>query len=102
MLMRKKFQAKVAGHLTPVGEDPPLNLNVPKPLFANARTGSAFGFQSSGSMNQDAAQLSKDQWDATQDADADGMDIDEDSHKGFGMICPLSCSTLTFFHRSLY
>jgi hypothetical protein len=86
---------KVA-HFLLVSYDPPLHLKAPKPLFANARSGSTFGFQSRVSVT--VSQLSKmavpemDDWDSTQDGedesvDADGMDIDEDSHGvGLGMV----------------
>ena len=42
-------------NILPISDDPPLNVNIPKPSFANSRTGSAFGFQCQGPVDQAAA-----------------------------------------------
>ena len=39
----------------PVSNNPPLDLNISKPLFATARTGLAFGFQYRGPVDQPVA-----------------------------------------------
>lgn len=60
----------------PANDDPPLNLNVPKPSFANTMSRSAFGFQSmaiSETVQTDCPQ------DAGEDSDMD--DIYEDANE---------------------
>ena len=80
------LKAKVA-HFLLLSNDPPLDLKAPKPLFAKARNGSTFGFQSrvSATVSQllKMAVLEMDDWDSAQNGedgsvDADGIDIDED------------------------
>lgn len=106
------LKAKATNFL-PVSDDPPLNLDVPKPSFANARNGSAFGFQSRVSVT--ASRLSEmgvpevDDWAGAEDGedevrsvDAD-MDIDEDSHGvGLGMIHCRFLHVLIFFVRTCH
>lgn len=94
---------KVAQFLL-VSNNPPLDLKAPKPLFANARNGSTFGFQSR--VSATVSQLLKmavpemNDWDSAQNGedesvDANGMDIDGDSHG-------VSLGMVTIHHRSLY
>jgi hypothetical protein len=40
------------GNIMPAQDDPPLNLNVPKPSFAKTRSRSAFGFQSTMAISE--------------------------------------------------
>ena len=74
-LSARNFKVKVV-HFLLVSNDPPLDLKAPKPLFANARNGSTFGFQSRASAT--VSQLLKmavpemDDWDSAQDSE-DGV-----------------------------
>jgi hypothetical protein len=89
-----------------------LYLKAPKPSFANARNGSTFGFQSRVSVT--VSQLSKvavpkiDDWNSAQDGedgsvDADGMDINKDSHGvGLGMVHCCSLYILILRHTNLF
>lgn len=77
------FKAK-ATNLLPAQADPPLNLNVPKPSFTRARTGSALGFQS-GNKN----------------IGADGAEeMGEGANGGKYIIRPLTFNILIFLVRT--
>jgi hypothetical protein len=99
-----------------------LNLQVPKPSFANARTRSAFGFQAATIPETDHAQLAaqdSEHQDRNMVADEDGsadvmdefgedlyttdaegriVDVNEVVGHGSGMIHSLSFNTLTMTH----
>ena len=107
--MQEYFQAK-ATNLLPAKNDPPLNLKVPKPSFANAKSRSAFGFQVAAIPEMDHAQDDEHQENMEVDMEGsadkmdDGDDIDmyvsEGGGHNLGMIHPLSFNTLTFFART--
>jgi hypothetical protein len=88
-------------------------LSVPKPLFANGRTGLAFGFQYQGPADQAVAHqpsttaiLKTDHWNGTQVGEDQGQDMgtnkmDEDPHgDNPGMIHRFPLCILTFFART--